>query len=74
MLGIINTFNLDTGHGTVQTEDGTQYFFTYAECFTPPDELYVMGMPVEFELRYVSDMPIACNIDLYTPDYEGSYN
>jgi cold shock CspA family protein len=72
MVGVINTFNHDTGHGTIQTEDGTQYFFSYSECFTPPDELYATGLPVEFDLRYVGDMPIAYNLD--EANYNGGFN
>ena len=74
MKGIVNTFNHDTGHGTVQTEDGTQYFFTYTECYSPPDEMYASGDEVDFELRYVNDMPIAYGLAVCTYDYEGGYN
>jgi len=74
MIGIINTFNHDTGHGTIKTENGTQYFFTYAECFSPPDELYATGDQVDFDLRYVGDMPIATNVDAANSEYIGGYN
>lgn len=72
MRGKINYFNHDSGQGTIITEEGTQYFFSYMDCFTPPNELYATDDVVEFELRYVGDMPIACHID--TCEYSGGYN
>lgn len=74
MIGVIKVFNTNTGQGTIESDFGIQYFFTYSECFTESDKWNIeQGDEVEFDLRYVDDMPIATKVKFYW-EHTGGYN